>query len=195
MGFICTALKGSLELALGVIIWLASHYWHGKETWTKILDITTNRLTVIVMLSGNCYLDFLKLCVCVWICIATYMFWTVCITVNKHSMIGIADIWITHHRFGLESPNLHQTCILEHSYLVLKMEVIDIDLHDHLGHFRILGNLACPHDNFNDTRITKCIFGLFQLLLKMGVIDLWPSRSFGHLSSRISIQRLSCILI
>ena len=95
MGFICTALKGSLELALGVIIWLAGHYWLGRETWTKILDITTNRLTAIFMLSGteDCYLDFLKLCVCVWICTATCLFWIVCITVNKHSLIGIADIW------------------------------------------------------------------------------------------------------
>ena len=42
---------------------------------------------------------------------------------------------IIHHRFGLESPNLNYTCILEYSQLVLKMEVIDLDLQGHLGHF------------------------------------------------------------
>ena len=42
---------------------------------------------------------------------------------------------ITHHIFGLESPNLHQKCILWYSRLVLKMEVIDLDLQVHFGHF------------------------------------------------------------
>ena len=42
---------------------------------------------------------------------------------------------ITHHRFGLKSPNLHQTCILGYSWLVLKMEVIDRDLQGLFGHF------------------------------------------------------------
>ena len=42
---------------------------------------------------------------------------------------------ITRHRFGLESPNLHQTCILGYPQLVLKMEVIDLDLPGHFGHF------------------------------------------------------------
>ena len=49
------------------------------------------------------------------------------------------EIWIvrmiTHHRFGLESRNLHQTCILGYSQLVLKIEVIDLDLQGHFGHF------------------------------------------------------------
>ena len=42
---------------------------------------------------------------------------------------------ITPHRFGLESPNLHQTCILGYSRLALKIGVIDIDLRRHFGHF------------------------------------------------------------
>ena len=42
---------------------------------------------------------------------------------------------ITHHRFGLESPYLHQTRILGYAQLVLKMEVIDRDLQGHFGHF------------------------------------------------------------
>ena len=41
---------------------------------------------------------------------------------------------ITRHIFELESPSLHQTCILGYSRLVLKMEVIDLDLQ---GHFDI----------------------------------------------------------
>ena len=49
------------------------------------------------------------------------------------------EIWlvrlITHHRFGLESPNLHQTCILGYSRLVLNMEVIDFDLQGYFGNF------------------------------------------------------------
>ena len=39
---------------------------------------------------------------------------------------------ITRHRFELESPNLHQICILEYSQLVLKMEVIDLELQGHM---------------------------------------------------------------
>ena len=42
---------------------------------------------------------------------------------------------ITHHKFELESPNLHQTCILGYSRLVLKMEVIGPDLQCHFDHF------------------------------------------------------------
>ena len=40
---------------------------------------------------------------------------------------------ITRHRFELESPNLHQTCIMRYSQLVLKMGVIDLDLQGHLA--------------------------------------------------------------
>ena len=38
---------------------------------------------------------------------------------------------ITRHIFALESPNLHQSCIMGYSRLVLKMEVIDLDLQCH----------------------------------------------------------------
>ena len=41
---------------------------------------------------------------------------------------------ITRHRFKLESSNVHQTCILGYSQLVLKIEVIDLDLQGHFGH-------------------------------------------------------------
>ena len=42
---------------------------------------------------------------------------------------------IIRHRFELESPNLHQICILGYPRLVLKMEVIDLDLQGRFGHF------------------------------------------------------------
>ena len=42
---------------------------------------------------------------------------------------------ITRHRFELQSPNLHRICSLGYSQLVLKMEVIDLDLKGHFGHF------------------------------------------------------------
>ena len=47
---------------------------------------------------------------------------TICI-VSEFSEIWLVCT-ITHHRFRLESPNVHQTCILGCSQLVLKMEVI-----------------------------------------------------------------------
>ena len=44
---------------------------------------------------------------------------------------------ITRHRFELESPNLHQTCIMGYSQLVLKIEVIALDLQGHFGNFEL----------------------------------------------------------
>ena len=41
---------------------------------------------------------------------------------------------ITRHRFELESPNLHQTCIMGYSRWVLTIEVIDLDLQGHFRH-------------------------------------------------------------
>ena len=38
-------------------------------------------------------------------------------------------------RFELESPNLHQTRILGYFRLLLKIEVIDLELQGHFGHF------------------------------------------------------------
>ena len=37
--------------------------------------------------------------------------------------------------FQLESPNLHQICIMGYSWLVLKIGVIDFDHKGHFGHF------------------------------------------------------------
>ena len=42
---------------------------------------------------------------------------------------------IIRHRCELESLNLHQTCIMGFSRLVLKIAVIYLDLQGHFGHF------------------------------------------------------------
>ena len=53
--------------------------------------------------------------------------------------LELYEIWlvcaITHHRFELESPNLHQPYIFGYSQMVLKMKVIDLDLQGHFGNF------------------------------------------------------------
>ena len=84
---------------------------------------------------------------------------------------------ITPHRFGLESPNLHQTCILGYSQLVLKMEVIDLDLQGHFDHFDSEFWLV-PAITFNGFELESsnlhqiCILRFSQLVLRMGGIDL-----------------------
>ena len=45
------------------------------------------------------------------------------------------DHTITHHRFELESSNIHQTRIMAYSQLVSKIEVLDLDVQGHFGHF------------------------------------------------------------
>ena len=58
-----------------------------------------------------------------------------------HFVLEFLQIWlvcmITYNGFELESPNLHQICILGYSQLVLKMEVINFDLQHHLASFRL----------------------------------------------------------
>ena len=69
---------------------------------------------------------------------------SVCLSVCKLCLLCV----ITRHRFGLESPNVHQTWILGYSRQVLKMEVIDLDLQVILAIWlRILRNWAYPRDN------------------------------------------------
>ena len=58
---------------------------------------------------------------------------SVCQSVRELSLVCT----ITSHIFELESPNLHQTCILRYSQLVLQIGVIDFDLQGHFGHFDI----------------------------------------------------------
>ena len=56
---------------------------------------------------------------------------------SSHLSVRKIDLVHTkiHHRFVLESPKLHQTCILGYSLLVLKKGVIDVDLQGNYGHF------------------------------------------------------------
>ena len=84
-----------------------------------------------------------------------------------------------------QSPNLHQTCILGYSRLVLKIEVIDLDLQDHFGHFDLeflkiwfICMITCNGFQLESPNFYQiCILGFSQLLLKMEVFDL-P----GHLA-------------
>ena len=56
-----------------------------------------------------------------------------------HFDAEFVEIWfvcmIACHKFDMESPNLHQTCIVGHSRLALKMGVIDFDLQINFVHF------------------------------------------------------------
>ena len=87
---------------------------------------------------------------------------------------------ITRHAFKLESPNLHQMCILGPSRSLLNMVLIDLDLQGHLG--LKLPKLA---QNGLVTAITRhafmvespnlhqmCILGPSRTVLKMVMIDL-----------------------
>ena len=58
---------------------------------------------------------------------------SVCPSVCKFYLVRT----IARHRFVLELPNLHQTCILGYSHLIFKIGVIDLDLHGHFGHFNL----------------------------------------------------------
>ena len=58
---------------------------------------------------------------------------SVCPSVRKLCLVCT----ITRHRFGIESPNLHQTCISGYSRRVMKMKVINLDLQGRFGHFAL----------------------------------------------------------
>ena len=60
----------------------------------------------------------------VFACVCPSVRPSVCLFVCKLYLVRT----ITRHRFELESPNLHQTCILGYSRLVLKMEVFKVIL-------------------------------------------------------------------
>ena len=57
---------------------------------------------------------------------------------------------ISRHMFELESPNLHQLCILESTKTLLKMVLIDLDLQGHLGKktVQIGQKRTCLRNNF-----------------------------------------------
>ena len=106
---------------------------------------------------------------------------------------------ITGHRFGLKSPNLHQTCTLGCSGLVLKMEVVDFDIKDHFGHFDSefyeIGHVRVMtrhrHGLQSPNLHQTCILGYSQLVLKINVIDLDLQGHFGHLTQNFRNFSLS----
>ena len=87
---------------------------------------------------------------------------------------------ITCHRFDLESPNLHLTCILGYSELVLQIEIIDLELQGHFGHFDsepveiwFVSVITCNGFELESANLHQIgILGFSQLVLKMEVIDL-----------------------
>ena len=93
---------------------------------------------------------------------------------------------ITRHRLELESPNLHQTCILGYSQMVLNIGAIDLDRLGHFGQFWliILGHSACPRNNSSQVwvEITKIAPNMHHAVLLAGIENgdhwPWPSRSF-----------------
>ena len=101
---------------------------------------------------------------------------SVCLSVRKLYVVHT----ITRDRFELESPNLHQTYIVGYSRLVLKMEVIDLDLQGHFGHFdsefkeiRLVRMITRHRFELESPNLHEtCILRYSQLVLKMEVIDL-----------------------
>ena len=98
-----------------------------------------------------------------------------------HFDLVFYEIWlvsaITCHRFGLESPNLHQTCILVYSRLVLKVEVIKFNLQGHFDlvfyEIWLVSAITCHRFDVESPDLHQiCILEFSQLVLKMGVIDL-----------------------
>ena len=94
---------------------------------------------------------------------------------------------ITRHRFELESPNLQQTCTLWYSWLILKMEVIDLHLQCHFGYLsrnsKKFGVSAIGRHRFgleSPNLQQTCVLGYSRLVLKMEVIDLVLQCHFGH---------------
>ena len=82
---------------------------------------------------------------------------------------------ISPHRFGLESPSLHQACIMGCSQLVLKMEVIDLYLQGHFGHFDLefqeiwlVRAITCNRYDLESPNLRQiCISVFSQLVLNL----------------------------
>ena len=118
-----------------------------------------------------------------------------CLSVHPSFRPSLRELYlvrtITHHIFELESPNLHQTCILGYSQLVLKIGVIDLDLQGHFGHFdlefleiwvvrtTIRNRFGLEPQNLHQT----WIMGYSCLISKIGVSDLDLQGHYGHYDS------------
>ena len=106
---------------------------------------------------------------------------------------------ITRHRFELESPNLHQSCIMGYSRLVLKIEVIDLDLEGHFDHFDSEYYEIWPVHPMTRQQIlpryTKFAPNMLCGILSAGIENgghwPWPSRSFWAFWLRI-LGNLAC---
>ena len=109
---------------------------------------------------------------------------------------------ITRHRFELESPNLHQTCIMGYSRLVLKLGSLTLTFMVILVILTsILENMSSTRGNSEwvSTRITKVASNLHFGILSVGIENRghWPcpSRSFGHFDSEFQEMALNVALV
>ena len=107
---------------------------------------------------------------------------------------------ITRHIFELESPNLHQACILSACI-------------ENEGHWpwpsmsfwpfwlRILGNSACPRDNSSQiwAGITKFAPNIHPAILSVGIENgghwPWPSKSLGYFDSEFQETAFNVALV
>ena len=96
----------------------------------------------------------------------------------------LQEIWllcmITHHRIGLKSPNLHQTCILGYSYLVLKMGSLSLTLKFILAILWPCNNLKCIWARINKFAPNMHL-GIISADIEIGChwltsMVLWPFR-------------------
>ena len=135
---ICILGYSQLVLKIGVIdLDLQGHFGHFNLELQEIrfvLKITRHRFG---MESANLH----QICIFGYSCLVLKMR---VIDLELQGHFGYFDlefyeIWfvqsINLHRFELDSPNLHQTCILGYSGLVLKIRVIDLDFQGRIGHF------------------------------------------------------------
>ena len=112
-------------------------------------------------------------------------------------------VCMTTHRFELESPHLLQAYFLGYSRLVLKMEVIYLDLQGNCVHLvlefyeiRLVRAITVSRISATITKFAPNMHpGILSAIMENGGHWPWPSRSLGHHSdSRNCIHRCSCIL-
>ena len=90
-------------------------------------------------------------------------------------------------RFGMESPNLYQTCSMGYSQLVLKMEVIDLDLQCHFGHLLWIWARIAKFATKN--------LHLGVLSAGIGKGGYWPWPSFRHFAPGFQETAFSIALV
>ena len=100
-------------------------------------------------------------CLCLSVCLSACELYFVCT--------------ITRHWFGLELPNLHQTCSMGHPRLVCDLDLQGIlaILTRNSKKFWLVSAITCDGFELESPNLPQiCILGFSGLILKMGFIDL-----------------------